>query len=97
MSSPDYRFEFSSIATSSKVTVTMPNASDVSEYQRRYNEFSFNRSIFANAAAGQYQYIVYEVGTEVVLEVGKMLLKPETGNTIIGYEQTDNSYKGYAG
>jgi hypothetical protein len=96
LAAPDYRFEFTNTTTKENVTITMTNGADLSEYPERFNEFSFNRSSFDNVDAGQYQYIVYEVTTEVVLEVGKMLLQPVTGNTILGYAQT-TTITGYAG
>jgi len=96
LAAPDYRFEFTNITTKEKVTITIANGADLSEYQERFNEFSFNRSNFDNVDPGQYQYIVYEVTTDVVLEVGKMLLQPVTGNTQLGYEQT-TTITGYAG
>jgi hypothetical protein len=79
LTNPNYLFVFTNRSSNNIVKFVVLNASDVSLYKDRYNEFSIvTNTNFASALEGQYTYEVYEqVSTSNLNITG--LNKLETG------------------
>jgi hypothetical protein len=61
LTNPNYLFVFTNRSSNNVVKFVVLNASDVSLYKDRYNEFSIvTNTNFASALEGQYTYEVYE-------------------------------------
>lgn len=94
-SNPTYVFTCTHVTT--KDVVSFDLGTDLSSYKDRYNEFSINTSVrFANKDVGQWQYEISQKSGGLVVEVGKLLLKPSTEFEFNGYEP-ETSYNGYNG
>ena len=101
---PFFLFVFTNVSTRQVVTFNAAVADDTSSAPSRYNQFAINtQAVFANQAAGQWQYKVYESAVATtdptglnLLENGKMLLQKAAPITINGYKSTP-TYVGYAG
>jgi hypothetical protein len=98
LSNPNYLFVFTNRSTNNVIKFVVLNASDLSLYKDRYNEFSIvTNTNFSSALEGQYTYEVYEQAsssnTNITglnkLETGIMWL---SGSTITynQYTTTDN-------
>ncbi len=58
---PNYLFVFTNRSTNNVIKFVVLNASDLSLYKDRYNEFSIvTNTNFSSALEGQYTYEVYE-------------------------------------
>lgn len=96
---PNYLFVFTNRSSNNIVKFVVLNASDISSYKDRYNEFSIvTNTNFASALEGQYTYEVYEqtstTNTNITglnkLETGIMWL---SGSTLSYNEYTTtNTY-----
>ena len=61
LSNPNYLFVFTNRSTNNVIKFVVLNASDLSLYKDRYNEFSIvTNTSFSSALEGQYTYEVYE-------------------------------------
>ena len=61
LTNPNYLFVFTNRSSNNVIKFVVLNASDVSQYKDRYNEFSIvTNTNFATALEGQYTYDVYE-------------------------------------
>jgi hypothetical protein len=61
LTNPNYLFVFTNRSSNNIIKFVVLNASDVSQYKDRYNEFSIvTNTNFATALEGQYTYEVYE-------------------------------------
>jgi hypothetical protein len=61
LSNPNYLFVFTNRSTNNIIKFVVLNASDLSLYKDRYNEFSIvTNTNFSSALEGQYTYEVYE-------------------------------------
>jgi len=61
LSNPNYLFVFTNRSTNNVIKFVVLNASDLSLYKDRYNEFSIvTNTNFSSALEGQYTYEVYE-------------------------------------
>jgi len=61
LTNPNYLFVFTNRSSNNIIKFVVLNASDVSLYKDRYNEFSIvTNTNFASALEGQYTYEVYE-------------------------------------
>jgi hypothetical protein len=61
LTSPNYLFVFENRSTNTDVKFVKLNATDISAYKDRYNEFSIVVNNYFNTALnGQYSYSVYE-------------------------------------
>jgi hypothetical protein len=93
---PIYRFVCTD-TNNNIATFDINSTSDLSTYKNRYNEFEINTSIiFADMPAGKWQYIVTELTSNVVVELGKLELKPSAPFAFGGYKE-ETTYKGYGG
>jgi len=96
LANPDYNFIFDDF-NGNTITFQISSEDDLSDYPKRYNEFRINTvDLFDGKPCGFYQYKVVENGTNVVLEVGKLDLKPATNFEFTTYEST-TIFKGYGG
>jgi hypothetical protein len=79
LTNPNYLFVFTNRSTNNVIKFVVLNASDVSLYKDRYNEFNIvTNTNFSSALEGQYTYEVYEqVSTSNLNITG--LNKLETG------------------
>lgn len=85
LTNPNYLFVFKSLENNKLVKFVLLNASDLSSYKNRYNEFEIVvNTYFSNAKIGEYTYTIYEQTSTTnldpslasnVLEVGQMSLK----------------------
>ena len=79
LTNPNYLFVFTNRSSNNIVKFVVLNASDVSLYKDRYNEFSIvTNTNFASALEGQYTYEVYEQVSSSNLNITG-LNKLETG------------------
>jgi hypothetical protein len=61
LTNPNYLFVFTNRSSNNVIKFVVLNASDVSLYKDRYNEFNIvTNTNFASALEGQYTYEVYE-------------------------------------
>jgi hypothetical protein len=61
LTNPNYLFVFTNRSSNNVIKFVVLNASDVSLYKDRYNEFNITTNTnFASALEGQYTYEVYE-------------------------------------
>jgi hypothetical protein len=61
LTSPNYLFVFTNRSSNSVISFVKLNATDISLYKNRYNEFSIvTNTYFASALEGQYTYDIYE-------------------------------------
>lgn len=61
LTNPNYLFVFTNRSANTEVKFVMLNATDISLYKDRYNEFSIVTNInFGSSLNGQYDYEVYE-------------------------------------
>ena len=96
ISAATFVFVFTNITTQKQITLTYLYSQDLSHYPSRYNEFDVVANAFTGQPTGQYDYTVTELQTNIILEVGKMVLQPATEIIKNGYnEKTQRS--GYAG
>jgi hypothetical protein len=79
LTNPNYLFVFTNRSSNNVIKFVVLNASDVSLYKDRYNEFSIvTNTNFASALEGQYTYEVYEQVSSSNLNITG-LNKLETG------------------
>ena len=96
VSNPNYNFICTDV-NNNVVTFTFTSDDDISNYQKRFNEFRINtEAVFYQYPAGTYQYKVVEIQTGFILEVGKLELKLAVGFAFTGYESS-TTFKGYGG
>ena len=61
LTNPNYLFVFTNRSSNNVIKFVVLNASDISQYKDRYNEFNIvTNTNFATALEGQYTYEVYE-------------------------------------
>jgi hypothetical protein len=61
LTNPNYLFVFTNRSANTEVKFVMLNATDISLYKDRYNEFSIvTNTNFGSSLNGQYDYEVYE-------------------------------------
>ena len=61
LTNPNYLFVFTNRSANTEIKFVKLNATDISEYKDRYNEFSIvTNTNFATALNGQYDYEIYE-------------------------------------
>lgn len=86
LTTPNYLFVFTGRTTNTDIKFVLLNADDTSPYKSRYNKFSINNALFANAEAQQYTYNIYEQASTSntdptglnLLETGIMVLSEST-------------------
>jgi len=79
LTNPNYLFVFTNRSSNNVIKFVVLNASDVSLYKDRYNEFNIvTNTNFASALEGQYTYEVYEQVSSSNLNITG-LNKLETG------------------
>ena len=79
LTNPNYLFVFTNRSSNNIIKFVVLNASDVSLYKDRYNEFNIvTNTNFASALEGQYTYEVYEQVSSSNLNITG-LNKLETG------------------
>lgn len=93
LENPTYRLSCENVTT--KQIITFELGTDLSPYKDRYNEFEVNTSELFNEP-GQYQYTAYENISNVVVEVGKLLVNKNVNFEFDAY-QTPTSYIAYGG
>jgi hypothetical protein len=61
LTNPNYLFVFTNRSANTVIKFVKLNATDISQYKDRYNEFSIvTNTNFATALNGQYDYEIYE-------------------------------------
>lgn len=61
MTNPNYLFVFTNRSANTEIKFVKLNATDISQYKDRYNEFSIvTNTYFGTALNGQYDYEIYE-------------------------------------
>jgi hypothetical protein len=61
LTTPNYLFRFVNRTTGAEINFVKTNASDVSQYKYRFNQFSVvTSSYFSNSPSGEWLYYVYE-------------------------------------
>jgi hypothetical protein len=61
LTNPNYLFVFTNRSANTEVKFVKLNATDISQYKDRYNEFSFvTNTYFSTSLNGQYDYEIYE-------------------------------------
>lgn len=90
---PNYLFVFTNRSSNNIIKFVVLNASDLSLYKDRYNEFSIvTNTSFSSALEGQYTYEVYEQASSVNTNITG-LNKLETGIMwLSGSTMTYNQY-----
>ena len=79
LTNPNYLFVFTNRSSNNLVKFVVLNASDISLYKDRYNEFNIvTNTNFSSALEGQYTYEVYEQTSTTNLNITG-LNKLETG------------------
>jgi hypothetical protein len=79
LTNPNYLFVFTNRSSNSVVSFVKLNATDLSSYKDRFNEFSIvTNTNFKNALEGQYTYEIYEQASTSNLDITG-LNKLETG------------------
>ena len=86
LTAPNYLFVFTGRTTNTDVKFVLLNAADISTAKSRYNKFSINSALFADAEAQQYTYNIYEQASTSntdqtglnLLETGIMVLNEST-------------------
>lgn len=79
LTDPNYLFVFTNRSSNNVIKFVVLNASDLSLYKDRYNEFSITTNTnFKNALEGQYTYEIYEQASSTNLDITG-LNKLETG------------------
>ena len=79
LTNPNYLFVFTNRSSNNVIKFVILNASDISLYKDRYNEFNIvTNTNFSNALEGQYTYEVYEQTSTTNLNITG-LNKLETG------------------
>ena len=93
LTNPNYLFVFKNRSANTEVKFVKLNATDVSLYKDRYNEFSIvTNTYFKNQLEGQYTYEVYEQASTTNLDITG-LNKLETGIMwLSGSTLTYNTY-----
>lgn len=99
---PYYLFVFTHLTTKEVVKIIKSSGDDLSDYPRRYNEFSIDATLFPSL--GQWLYQVYEQESSTnedptgltEVENGKMNLLAANDFTYAKYEPS-TTYKTYAG
>jgi hypothetical protein len=96
LTTPNYLFRFVNRTTDAEVVFVKTNASDVSQYQYRYNQFSVVTSTyFSNQPSGEWLYYVYEQASATnkdvtrtggLLEQGIMRLNESTSFSYTQHE-----------
>lgn len=104
--SPNYLFVFTSVSVKGQVVAfVLANASDLSPYPARYNEFNINPAVlFAGKNRGEWHYGVYEQASAINLdptglnnlEYGKLILNPAADYAPTKYDKP-TSYQSYEG
>jgi len=85
IAAPTYVFTFTHLTLKSTVVLTYLSTADLSAYPSRFNEFAVTSTAFTSATDGQYSYVVKELVSNTILEVGKMLLQPSLNTERNGY------------
>ena len=93
LTSPNYLFVFTNRSSNCVIKFVQLNATDLSLYKDRYNEFSITtNTYFKNQLEGQYTYEIYEQASTTNTDVTN-LNKLETGIMwLIGTTMTYNQY-----
>ena len=79
LTNPNYLFVFTNRSSNNVIKFVVLNASDISLYKERYNEFNIvTNTNFSSALEGQYTYEVYEQTSTTNLNITG-LNKLETG------------------
>lgn len=101
-----YLFVFTHETTKAVINVIKNSSSDLSQFKYRYNKFTFDSSLFANASIGKYTYTVYEqlssTNTNITglnaIEFGKMDLN-EAAQPVIVFDEysAPTTFSTYAG
>jgi hypothetical protein len=79
LTNPNYLFVFTNRSSNNVIKFVVLNASDISLYKDRYNEFNIvTNTNFSSALEGQYTYEVYEQTSTTNLNITG-LNKLETG------------------
>jgi len=79
LTNPNYLFVFTNRSSNNVIKFVILNASDISLYKDRYNEFNIvTNTNFSSALEGQYTYEVYEQTSTTNLNITG-LNKLETG------------------
>lgn len=95
LSNPLYNIEFTNVVTKQIVSIQL--GTDLSSYKDRFNKFLINTAaLFYNYPLGQWHYKVVETTSNVVVEVGKMILVKDTAFSFNAYN-TNTTFKGYSG
>lgn len=101
LTSPNYLFRFTNRTTGTEVAFVKTNASDLSAYKYRFNQFTVvTSSYFSNEPSGEWLYYVYEQASATnrdytkatgLLEQGLMRLNE---STVFEYTQhePENTY-----
>lgn len=101
-----YLFVFTHETTKAVINVIKNSSSDLSQFKYRYNKFTFDSSLFANASIGKYTYTVYEQLSSIntnttglnAIEFGKMDLN-EASHPVIVFDEysAPTTFSTYAG
>jgi hypothetical protein len=86
LAAPNYLFIFTGRTTNTDTKFVLLNNADISPSKSRYNKFSLNHTLFANAKIQQYTYNIYEQTSTTnldptglnLLETGIMVLSEPT-------------------
>lgn len=101
-----YLFVFTHETTKAVINVIKNSSSDLSQFQYRYNKFTFDSSLFINASIGKYTYEVYEqlssTNTNItglnLIESGKMdLNQAATPVDVFNEYSAPTTFSTYAG
>lgn len=83
--------------TTTKETVEFELGTDLSDFKNRFNRFEVNTLLeFENQQPGQWNYTAIENTSNVIVEVGKLLLNKSTQFEFDTYN-VSTSYKVYGG
>ena len=101
-----YLFVFTHETTKEVINVIKNSSSDLSQFKYRYNKFTFDSSLFANASIGKYTYSVFEqlssTNTNItglnLIESGKMDLNVSaTPVDVFNEYSAPTTFRTYAG
>jgi len=92
---PVYNISFTNVMTKDVICYVL--GEDLSLFKDRYNKFIINTSaLFYNKSLGQWNYVVEETPSHLVVEVGKMILIKDSIFSFESYN-TSTTFKGYEG
>jgi len=95
VTNPVYNIRFTNVMTKDVVSYVL--GEDLSLFKDRYNKFIINTSsLFSTKQLGQWNYVVEETPSNLVVEVGKMILVKDTEFSFDAYS-TSTTFKGYEG